>query len=342
MAESGETKNRPRCGWPELSESVTAYCFGEIGQQDRDQFEAHALECDFCWQEIQRLDTLIHTLRSDRSLTQHHFAPDIVSMVGVSSEFPRFLAGHWIHAGVSATIYAAIVAISVFMEIAYKYDRFATFAWTAGPIVFLWLAIATAGALAADWMVIRSGRSVGLIASVGALVTAAALQYLIVRPYLPDYPVTEATFQTWTAQAAYLKGVVYAAAFASIFTLLPFHFVITMQRELQAGRHRMAFELLSGSRFGIAPKGVPYVKVWVLGVMLVAGAAYSIVSTAHLLEALKLTEYSNLFIHTIQVRWLLFLVLGLEGLGWYYSALNELKRECAVVYRLSNSEGTKR
>ena len=340
MAESGETT--PRCGQPEVSESVTAYCFGEISEQDRDRFEAHLLECDFCWEEVQRLDTVVRKLRSDKTLTQRQFASDIVGMAGISSEIHSFVAGHWIHAGTSAVIYAFIIAISVFMEIAYQYDVYATVAWSAAPLVFIWLAATTIGALAADWRLTRSGRASGLAASIGVLVFAAALQYAVLRPYLPEFSVTQASFQTWTAQAAYLKGVVYTVAFAAVFVLVPFHFIVTMQRELQSGRHRPAFDLLTGSRFGVAPADALYIRVWLLGALLLLGAVYTILSTAHLLEALKATEYSNLFIHTIQIRWLLFLALGLEGLAWYHSALNELKRECAAVYRLSNPHGPSR
>ena len=74
--------------------------------------------------------------------------------------------------------------------------------------------------------------------------------------------------------------------------------------------------------------------VWVFGVLLLSGAVYSLVSTAHLLEALKVTEHSNLFIHLIQIRWVLFLALGGECCWWYYSAVNELKRECGEVCKV--------
>lgn len=57
----------------------------------------------------------------------------------------------------------------------------------------------------------------------------------------------------------------------------------------------MAFELLTGGRFAIASQRAPYIRVWLLGVLLLCGAIYSIVSNAHLLEALKVTESSNLF-----------------------------------------------
>ena len=252
-------------------------------------------------------------------------------MAGISSNVHRFLGGHWLHALVAAGIYASMIAISVPMEVAYEYDRYSALVWTASPLALAWFIAATIGALTADWIVTRSGRTFGLAAAMGVFVVTAALQFIMVRPYLPAYSVTQASFQTWTAQAAYLKGVGYSAAFAAFFVLVPFHFVITMQRELHKGRHLIAFEFLTGGKFGIAPLGALYLRVWLLG-----GALYSIGSTSHLLEALKATQYSNLFILSIQIRWLLFLALGMEGIMWYHSALNELKRECTVVYRLAN------
>jgi len=117
--------------------------------------------------------------------------------------------------------------------------------------------------------------------------------------------------------------------------ILPFNFTLVMQRELSAGRHRAGMELLTGGRNAVAPRGAPYPRFWVLCGLLILGAIASIVSTAHLLENLKPTTFSNLFIHTIQIRWLAYLALGLECLGWYHWALTELKRECLVVEKLS-------
>lgn len=334
MSESGQSDERPHCTKGDVGESIQAYCFGDISGQDRDRFEAHLLECDYCWQEVRRLDALTSLLRSDKTLTRHYFAPDIVSMLGVSSNVHKFLAGNWIHASVASAIYASIIAISIFMEIAYQYDRYATLACWASPPTFLWLALGFFCALAADWKLTQSGRNSGLVASVGCLIVAATLQYTVLRPFLPDYSVTQATFQTWTAQAAYMKGVIYAVLFTAVFALVPFHFVVAMQRELQNHRYQTALALLTNSGFSIAPTGSFYLKSWLLGAFLILGAVYTLLSTAHLLEALKETEYSNLFIHTIQIRWLLFLGLGLECLAWYHAALNELKRECALLLRL--------
>lgn len=69
MAEPGESENGPRCSEPECNEAITAYCFGGNREEDRDRFEAHVLECHLFWQEVQRLDSLINTLHSDKSLS---------------------------------------------------------------------------------------------------------------------------------------------------------------------------------------------------------------------------------------------------------------------------------
>lgn len=328
-----DAEERGSCKWPGQNESVTTYCFGEVSDEERFRFEAHLLDCPHCWAEVQRLDAIIRSVQTNR-VTQR-FNPDIVSMVGISSRFAQFLAGHWIHGVISSCLFSLMLAVSVFMEVAYQYNQFVALAWKAAPVVFVWSLSATVCALLADLKLTKSGRTTGLLASILVFTGASVLSYTALRPLLPDYPITQANFQTWTAQAAYLKDVVYCWAFTGVFVLVPFHFIITMQRELSVNNYRMPFELLTGSRYSIAPRGAPYVPVWLLGLLLIGGAGYSIVSTAHLLEALRVTEHSNLFILTIQIRWVLFLVLGLECVYWYYATLQELKRECVAIHRLS-------
>jgi hypothetical protein len=330
---SGEAND---CVRPDLNETVTAYCFGKISQEQRDRFETHLLECEYCWAEVQRLDSLIRSLRVDKSLTQRTYATDIVASAGISTKLEKVLGGHWIHAIVAGSLYAFLFAETLFMEVAYAFDQFEAFVWSTAPIIFLWVLVTTLGALTLNWYLARLGKSAPVIATVAILVVTAGLLYTILRPQLPAYSVTQASFQTYTAQAAYLKGIYYFVPFAIVFLILPFNFVLAMQRELNAGRHRAGLEVLSGGRLAVAPRGAPYPRFWALCGLLILGAITSIVSTAHLLEALKPTGFSNLFIHTIQIRWIAFLVLGVECLGWYHWALTELKRECLVVNQLSS------
>jgi hypothetical protein len=334
MTEQGPSGESPRCPRPDLNQSVSAYCFGDVSEDQRDRFEGHLLECDFCWAEVQRLDTVIGALRADKSLTRQIYTADIVAATGISASFSRFLAGNWIHASVASAIYAFLFAESIFMEVAYSYDRLAPLAWTTSPLVFLTVFVTTLIALWANWSLARRRRTTAGLAGAGILVVSAGLLYLALRPFLPDYAITQASFQTYTAQAAYLKGIYYSVPFTLIFLMLPFNFVLIMQRELNSGRHHAGLELLTGERMSVSPRGAPYPRLWVLCGLLVLGAIASIISTAHLLENLKPTNYSNLFIHTIQIRWLAFLTLGLECLGWYHWALSELKRECLSVEKL--------
>jgi hypothetical protein len=321
---------RSGCSWPNTSESISCYCFGNATDEERFRFEEHFIECRTCWAEVQRLDAIIRTIQVNRSLTRR-FDPDVVSLIGISSRLSRIFGGHVFHAAAASVIYGLMLAVTVFMEIAYSYDRYRAVAWPTAVLVFCWTIATTLASLAADTRLTRSGSRLGLIASIAIFFAAAVIHYDVARPFLPDQPVTQAIFQTSTAQAAYLKGVIYCGGFTAVFLLLPFHFIVTMQRELVTGRHRAVRELLSGDALAVFPRGAPFLRFWLLPGLLVMGAMYSLASTAHLLEALKATPYTNLFIHTIQIRWALFLLLGAECSWWYYSAGNELKRECRVV-----------
>ncbi len=116
----------------------------------------------------------------------------------------------------------------------------------------------------------------GLLLALAILVAAAAANYAFVGTRLPAYSVTQASFHTWTAQAAYLKGIVYCGIFAGLFLLIPFHFVLAMQRNLWEGAHRIVHETLTAGQFGIPPRGAPYLGVWLLSGLLILGAASSV------------------------------------------------------------------
>ncbi len=62
-----EPKDQPKCTDPELSKLMTDYCFGDLTDEDkRRAFEAHILDCDACWEEVQRLDAAVKALQSMR------------------------------------------------------------------------------------------------------------------------------------------------------------------------------------------------------------------------------------------------------------------------------------
>ncbi|MFN0086262.1 MAG: hypothetical protein ACKVX9_12815 [Blastocatellia bacterium] len=139
----------------------------------------------------------------------------------------------------------------------------------------------------------------------------------------------------WSQISKEEKRSIYFFTLVVVFLLPPFHFVLRMQRELQSGRHRMAFELLSGGRLSIAPRGIFFPRFWVLVVFFVVIVIVSIYLHTNLMDHLKPAPYMNLFSNLILTRLLLYYALAGECLFWYSHALNELKRECMAAERVS-------
>jgi len=334
---SGRIEMSDNCNWPNAHDQIAQYCLGESPEHVRSGFEDHLVSCPSCWQEVRRLDTLLDSLRQQRELSPR-LQSDVVAEIGLSSRLFRQNGGHTLHVWAASALHAAMIAASAVMEVAYVFDEYETFVFTVAPLLFCMVLVSTVLALRADLRVTRTGRQWGLAASVSMLILITLLNYAAVHRFLPNYPVTQATFQTWTAQAAYLKGLVYCASFTVVFLLVPFHLVLRLQREVARGRWSDVWEVLVGGRHAVRPPWTVHVRPTVLTILLGVGALYSLLSTAHLLEALKLTVHTNLFIHVIQIRWLLFLCLGGLCNWWYASALNELKRECRV-YEAATSAG---
>jgi hypothetical protein len=323
------------CRRPDLNCSVTAYCFGEATPSEREDFEAHLLECDFCWAEVQRLGRAVRMLRSDRQLTRSIFTVQIATCLGIPGKLTRPFGGHWVHAIAASALYALLFAIAFPLEVAYRFDVYGNHAMTIAVALFAWIFATTILALFLDWRSVTSGRRAGLLYSIGIALASAAILYLGVHPYLPAKPITEATFQTYTAQSAYLKSLFYYVPFAFIFVFTPFHFVLAMQSEFAAGRHGLGLGLLTGSRPAVPPRGAIFLKFWVLCGLLLLGTIVSIIMAAHLLDNLRQGPYTNLFVHVLQFRWCLYMGLGLESLVWYYFALTELKREALAIDNIS-------
>jgi len=327
----------PLCRRRDLNRSVTQYCFGEVSESERQVFEAHLLECDFCWAEVQRLGRAVRMLRLDRRLTRSIFTVEIAASLGISGKLRQALGGHWVHAAVASVVYALLFAVALPLEVAYRFDRYGKQALQISILLFAWIFLTTVLALFLDWRAVTSGSRTGLLHSIGCASVSALILYLAVHPFLPPKPITEAAFQTYTAQSAYLKSIFYYLPYAFIFIFTPFHFVLTMQSEFAAGRHGLGLGLLTGSRPAVPPRGAIFVRVWVLGGLLLLGTIVSIIMGSHLLDNLAQGAYANLFVHILQLRWCLYMALGLESLVWYYFALTELKREALAIDGISTA-----
>jgi hypothetical protein len=242
--------------------------------------------------------------------------------------------GHWRHALFACGLYAALYAVALLVEVAYQFDRYGRAGLLLALVAFGWIFITALAGLAADWKLTLAGKSQGLAVSATVFLLSAFALFAGACLFLPGEPITQLSWQAYTAQAAYLKDIVYFLALETLFLLPPFHFVVAMQRELQAGRHRLASGLLSGDRLSVAPRGVIFPRFWVLALLLVVIVSVSVFLHHNLMSNAQPSPYLNLFANLIMARLILYYALATECLAWYYRALNELKRECLAAERI--------
>jgi DNA-binding winged helix-turn-helix (wHTH) protein len=275
-----------------------------------------------------------------RTATGYKFVANVREVpVGVSDENrepPRKTSGlrkiHIVsHLFVACAIYAALYSEAVFLEVAYDFDRYRHVTVGISLLVFGWIMIISLFALTADRKLTLQDRKGGLLTSILIFLVSAIGAFVIVIYLLPNSQVTQATFQTYPAQAAYLKDIVYFLALALLFLILPFHFVTRMEAEVRKGLHGAVLETLTTSKLAVLPRGTIYPQFWALSLLLLFFAGMAIAMTTHLVDGLLSARYRNLFIQLVYLRGILYFGLGIECLVWYRNALNEIKSLCLPV-----------
>lgn len=256
--------------------------------------------------------------QSSQSITSNQGAPRL-----------RALAGdHLWYVMTSCALYSLLYPIALLAEIAYRFDRFGATVLKLAPLAFLWIFTTSITGLVIGWQWRQREKRSGMIVSLLIFTAAGLILYAVSGLFLPSVPITEATFQTYTAHGAFLKDTCYFLFLATLFLILPFHLVLSLRKETQAGNSDRVCNFLEREKLSFAPGNVVYLKVWWLGLILLCLAIASPIFTANLFERLKPTAYMNLFMQLVIWRLLLYLALGLQCLLWYYWSLNEIKREC--------------
>jgi DNA-binding winged helix-turn-helix (wHTH) protein len=235
---------------------------------------------------------------------------------------------HFGHICVASLLYAALYVTSLFLEVAYEFDRFSGMAWRVAPLVFAWMTVSSVAGLTAGRALTSRGRAHGLPTSVAIFLISAALLLLVLTYLLPASPITQSTLQSYPAQAAYLKDTAYFLVVAFGFLILPLHFIVTIERGIQVGDCDHVLRLLTGDKMGVSPTGTIYPRFWALVSVLVVLGAFSLVMTSRLLDHLKPSPFMNLFTQLVYLRGILYFGLGIECLVWYYRALEGAKQQC--------------
>lgn len=312
---------------------LTAYCFGRASEAERQQVEAHLLECNSCWREAPRLSAAVQVLETDRSLIATATPADIARAFGISSRLELSWGGHRWHVHISSLLYAALYAVGMLGEIAYEFDRY----WPRGRWAALtiggWMFAGSLAALAVDWRLVLTGSRRGMLAALAVFGVTIATAYAGACQFLPNVAVTQLNWETYSARTAYLKDIGYFLFILPLFVLWPFHFVLAMQRELRAGRHTAGLALLGGDKLSVPPRDAFYLRPWLLAALIVVMIGVSLPLHHSLMDNAQPGPYKSLFANLILARLLIYYALAAECLAWYYRALNELKRECLAVLR---------
>ena len=236
--------------------------------------------------------------------------------------------GHLFHVLACSAIYATLYAVGLLAEIAYEFDKYGRAGLVVASAVYAWVFVTSlVGFNVAHRLTLR-GSTAGLLVSLSIFLLAAILSFVGACLFLPSSPVTQARFQTYTAEAAYLKTIMYFLLIVPFYMLAPFHFIITLEREMECNACPQVLRMLTGSSFSVYPKGSFYLKPWVLLLMLSIIIATAFFLHSNLFDNLVPAAYTNLFSILIHIRLILYFALGLTCLAWYYQLLNNLKLKC--------------
>jgi hypothetical protein len=320
-------------GHHDIKKLLTPYCFGDATEAERLAFEAHLLDCDDCWNEVQRLDAAIQTLRRDRSLVHGFMTPAALGFFGPSGRIRSLLGGHLWYVLFACLLYSSLYAISFLFEVL-EFQPLTAVTWGAAVlVVFPWIFGTSVFALFMDWKLTIQGNPRALVISSGIFLCGVVVLLIFIFVFFPDHPASSLYPAAYPPKIAYIKDVAYCLPYALAYLLLPFHFIVTGQEELRSGRHRKMLTLLTGDKTGVPSRGTVFPRVWALALVLALLAVFSIAATNTLFDGLGRGPRASLFMLLIQLKGFLYFLLGVACLVWYSRSLDELKRECLVILK---------
>lgn len=239
----------------------------------------------------------------------------------------NFLGRHTAQILMVSGIYGISFAVALVLEIAYQFDRYGRKALFLALLSFGWIAVTTLLSLSWTEHLVEKGRSIALAAGIFGIIASAGLLCLALSFFLPQEPITAASFQTQTALGAYLKNVFfYFVPPFLVSILIPFHLVVSLEREIKAGQEADVSTLLNHEKVGILPPQTIYLRPLRLGFLLAIFTIFSLFSSYYLLDHLQSGIYHNLFIMLLIIRGFSIFLLCLVSLLWYDSALNRLRK----------------
>jgi DNA-binding winged helix-turn-helix (wHTH) protein len=237
------------------------------------------------------------------------------------------LRNHGWHLLAASVLYSLYYSVAFMLEVAYEYETYGTRALSITPVIFLWVMGTSLVGLVGGLRRTSKGSTSGILFSLSIFIGAALILYLVLGLFLPNNAITQASFQTYPAQGAFLKSVYYVLPLVAIFVVLPAHLILAKECELASRKSRTGLELNRRSGSAASDSSVVFLRAWWLAGILLGTFCVALVGTAHLVENLHSSRNSGLFIELAQWRFLLYFLLGLECVLWYQQAQLRLSRQ---------------
>ena len=265
----------------------------------------------WCWGQI---------VRSAASMSWEAIeaAMSVEERVSCRKEIPL---GHLVF---SLGLYAGSFVMALLVETAYGFDRLGKMSLQLAPVIFLWIFATSFLGVWVDVAWIRRKRLMGgLIFTILVFTGSAFMLVFALSFFLPQVPVIEATFQTNSAYASFLKSTtIYILPLAVVFLIFPLHYVISKQIELKTGPPRIS---------RLPQKGVIKIRPSTLSLLILGCAIFSLVGTFRLFDGIKAGPYLNLFSQLIFGRSVIYFALASETLFWYSLMLKKIARDEATI-----------
>jgi DNA-binding winged helix-turn-helix (wHTH) protein len=263
---------------------------------------------------------------ADSALGSSSASPEIQTTAPASATLTLLFSAHPWHVLGSCAIYSSAYVCILLLEVAYSSEQSWHRALVLSPLVFSWIFLTSISALLVDWKLTLKRGANALPLLILSFIAAALVLYGMLSFFLPGVPITEATFQTQTAQGAFLKDIaIYFLPLVIVFLLIPFHLVASLRHQLATNEFSSVRDLLLHKRRANSPRNAIYIRPRTLGFILLTAGIACLPGTYWLLENLKSGPYMNRFTQLVMCRLILYFGLGAECLLWYSRTLNEIK-----------------
>jgi DNA-binding winged helix-turn-helix (wHTH) protein len=233
---------------------------------------------------------------------------------------PSPLKSHPWHLLAVCVLYSLYYSVAFMLEVAYEYGAYQKRARAIVPVIFGWIMTTSLVGLWGGLKLTSRGARFGILFSLCIFIGAALILYLALGLFLPNSPITLASFQVYPAHGAFLKTIYYVLPLVVLFIVLPFHSIVAIERELMNEKSVTSLKLIPNSPSRVSVLGIPHIRTWWLAGTLLAAFCVALLGTAHLVDNLQSSPNSGLFIQLAQWRLLLYFLLGLESVLWYQQA----------------------